>query len=117
MNNFSVLLRDQGNFEVAEFYCVEALKKRRDVFGNRHLSTIQSMNNLGCIYQSLGNYDVADQYLSSAYKEYTKQLMANSPEALRCMNNIAANRRASGLTTAARLLYKVKYVYTLILSI
>jgi tetratricopeptide (TPR) repeat protein len=56
------LLKDQGKYNEAEVYYLEALEGFRRVLGNEHPYTLYSINALAGLYDALGKPEEAKKY-------------------------------------------------------
>ena len=63
INGMGNLLSDQGKYDEAMPYYVEALETSRRVLGDEHPGTLSSINNMGNLLSSQGKYEEAMPYV------------------------------------------------------
>ncbi|MGD9100157.1 MAG: FxSxx-COOH system tetratricopeptide repeat protein, partial [Anaerolineae bacterium] len=79
-----------------------ALAIRRQVLGERHPDTAQSLNNLGYLLQAMGDLEEAQPYLEGALAIFREVLGERHPDTARSLNNLGYLLQTMGDLERAR---------------
>jgi len=60
MNNLASFYRSLGRYEEAEPLLIDCLERRKQILGEDHLDTIDTLNNIAVLYESQGRYEEAE---------------------------------------------------------
>jgi tetratricopeptide (TPR) repeat protein len=102
INNWAMLLKDNGDFTVARPYYERALAIRERALGSDHPDTAESVNNLGGLLFGLGDYAAARPYLERALAIREKALGPDHPDTAQSLNNVGSLLDSMGDLAAAR---------------
>ena len=87
------------NYSKAESYHLQALKIRKKVLGEGHISYAHNLTNLGSLYVTMGNYDKAEPLLKKSLSIHDK-MIAN-------IFSISSERQRLGYIQKTRLDYEL----------
>lgn len=85
----ALVLRDEGDYKVAEKISRRALNGREKVLGVEHPSTLTSVNNLSSVLASQGKYKAAEEIHRRALDGWEKALGVAHPSTLSSASNLA----------------------------
>ena len=84
------LYEGQGKYDMALPLYVECLAKNKEVLGDRHPDTLQSMRDLSILYSEQGKNDLALPLFATCLEKNKELLGDRHPETLMSMHNLAA---------------------------
>ncbi|KAI9148693.1 Kinesin light chain [Paramyrothecium foliicola] len=86
----------EGQWGDAEVLNLEAVRIRREIFGENHLSTLNSMTNLASTYRNQGRWEEAQKLVEQVIETRRKKLGAHHPSTLTSIANLALIYRNQG---------------------
>lgn len=93
--------RSLGQFDKADEQLELALARRREMLGDDHAETAQSLNALALLRRDQGRLDEADALLREALRIRVNQFGQESLPVAQCMQNLASVQAAKGNLDAA----------------
>jgi tetratricopeptide (TPR) repeat protein len=72
-NDLAMLYKEQGRYEVAEKYLLEAVKGRRLKLGDNHPNTIESIKSLIALYEAWNKPEKAEQWRAKLPSKQPKE--------------------------------------------
>ena len=88
--NFSLVLRENGDWSNAEQLDVQVLDMRKKLLGIEHPLTLTSMVDLANTYQEQGRWNEAEDYIFQVMSMRKKLLGEEHPDTLESMANLAS---------------------------
>ena len=96
----------QGRYREAMPKAIRAVALRKEVLGDRHPDTVESLNNLAEVLQAQGNYAAAKPLYEQALAIHKAVLGERHPATATSLNNLAELLQAQGDYAAAKPLYE-----------
>jgi tetratricopeptide (TPR) repeat protein len=90
------MYRDQGRYEEAEQLLAKTLETNRQVLGDSHKFTLQSMYGLARVYTALTRYEDAEGLIDEGLRLARNKLRERHPATLRFVNALAVLRTKHG---------------------
>lgn len=107
-SNVVSVLTETSRFDEAVVECERILEIRREVYGDEHDQTLDSLSSLGYLYQQLARHDEVVEVLEPVLEVRTRRLGAEHESTLLTMNNLAsALNRVGELERAGELFERV----------
>jgi tetratricopeptide (TPR) repeat protein len=106
LNKAAMYLWSRGQYRQAHTLIEQTLAGRREVLGNDHPDTLQSLNNLALTRRSVGDLQGALQIHEQALAGRRRVLGDDHPDTLGSMNDLAEALRSLGNSTDARELFE-----------
>ena len=94
--NSAEYARNIGAYVDAEKMNMRSVERRRELLGERHLDTLQSMNNLASTYWNQGRWDEAEKLKLEVLEAMRAVLGERHPYTLSSMNNLASTYMNQG---------------------
>ncbi len=102
MNDLANTYRDQGSWKEAQSLQEVALEKHKQLLGDDHPDTFNSMNNLAITYSGQGLWKQAQSLQEIALEKRKKILGQEHPLTLQNINDLTNNIQATGTIQASR---------------
>ncbi|KAG8771120.1 hypothetical protein FRC19_002959 [Serendipita sp. 401] len=103
---FQSLLRDQGDYKLAEKLGKEQIAYMIGEFGNSHTFTAAAIGNLATVYTFQGRYEEAIDNYKHAAKLSEQLAVPDHPNTLTILENLATTYERQGALDEAESLYK-----------
>ncbi|CAE6408331.1 unnamed protein product [Rhizoctonia solani] len=112
MNNLAITYRRLGRLEEARALQVEVLDARKQVLGDRHPHTLNSMNNLAQTYVRLSRLHDAQALFIKAFEGRKDTLGVHHRDTLSTMSSLASTYLDLGLWEDAEKLHMNTDIYS-----
>jgi non-specific serine/threonine protein kinase/serine/threonine-protein kinase len=89
METIGTVYRSLGLYDQAKPMLEKALRIKRSIFGNDHLSVADTLYNLGIVYDDQGKYEDAASLHRQALDIRNNKLKPDDPEVARSLNSLA----------------------------
>jgi eukaryotic-like serine/threonine-protein kinase len=89
METIGTVYTSLGLYQQAETILEKALKLKKSIYGNDHLSVGDTLFNLGIIYDDQGRYEEAASLFRQSLDIRSRKLRADDPEVARSLNSLA----------------------------
>ncbi|KAH6997405.1 hypothetical protein EDB80DRAFT_652516 [Ilyonectria destructans] len=90
LHNTAEFFSFKGKYRDSARLSEECLEIYKEVFGNKHPKTLQSMNNLALTFRGQGRWDEAEALQVEVLESQKRMLGDEHPETLRSMDNLAS---------------------------
>jgi tetratricopeptide (TPR) repeat protein len=105
-NTLALTLDELGRSDLALAHAKQSLEQRRQILGDSHPETIQSLRNYALVLHSLGRTLEAEPLFRQALEQRRTMLGEDHPHTINSMNSYAAALRSLGRAQEAEPLYK-----------